>query len=508
MKVLLINPTFTGMFPANYGRPALYEPLGLAYLGAVLREAGHEPLILDCVAEGWDCHQRDGIFTRIGLRDSQIADYLRKTKPDLVGISSEFTGFERDSLRIATLCKSTLPNIPVIFGGADATARAEEFLTYFDIDLVVRGEGEKTLLLVVDYYERRGELPLNIPGTSLRGRHNEPAEEIEDVDSIPFPARDLLRMDMYLEDQTPLMPFAKRRPIGFMVSSRGCPYNCVFCSTTKIWRHWRPRSPERVVDEMEHLIKQYRVREIAFQDDSFMVDPERVRKICQEILKRKLEITWSVPPGIQANRLTDDLLRVMKRSGFYRACFPIESGDPEVLEWIRKPVDFEEVEAAIALCRHHGIWTYGNFIIGFPEQTLESVEKTAQYAINCPLDMISVYIAQPYAGSDLYEQFQRLGLLHPKKAAASTVFESRYDTLHFKANELCAKREEILRLFLKKRVVRLLSPREVLYTWKKINSPEKFAYAVRIVTHLLTTSLKSGRLAFFGSFQTKKHQRI
>jgi len=506
VKVLLINPTFSAIFPSDYGRPALYEPLGLAYLAAALREAGHEPAILDCVAEGWRVRQRDGEFTRIGLTDLQILERVRKAKPEVIGVTSEFTGFERDSLRIAALVKEAMPSIPVLFGGADATARASEFIANANVDLVIRGEGEQTLCRVVDYFQKHSRLPLDFPGTSAKGQHNPPAEEIANVDEIPMPARDLLRMDIYLEDQTPLMPYAKRRPIGFMISSRGCPYNCVFCSTTKIWRRWRARSAEKVVDEIAFLVKTYGVREIAFQDDSFMVDPDRVRRICEEIIRRKLNISWSVPPGIQANRLSDELLRVMKKSGFYRACFPIESGDPELLEWIRKPVDFEEVETAIKLCHRHGIWTYGNFIIGFPRQSADSIEKTLQYAINCQLDMINVYIAQPYAGSDLYQEFVDLGLLDPERAQASTVFDSKYNTVHFTAQELCAKRQELLKLFLRKRLFRLITPRGIWQVIKKLNSPEKFAYAFRVVSRLAGASLHAGYVNLFGSHVDKPEE--
>ena len=170
-----------------------------------------------------------------------------------------------------------------------------------------------------------------------------------------------------------------------------------------------------------------------------------------------------------------------------------------MLEWIRKPLDLEEVEEAIALCHRLGIWTYGNFIIGFPEQTAESIERTARYAENCDLDMISVYIAQPYAGSDLYDVFKGMGLLDPEKAAASTVFHSLYDTKHFTAAELRSKRDAIYSRFMKRRIRRLFSPSGLRVLWRKINTAESFTYALRIAGVMARNTLKEGRVNLLGS---------
>ena len=196
----------------------------------------------------------------------------------------------------------------------------------------------------------------------------------------------------------------------------------------------------------------------------------------------------------------------MKASGFYRACFPIESGDPEMLEWIRKPIDLEQVREAIDACNRLGIWTYGNFIIGFPEQTLESVERTAEYAVNCDLDMISVYVAQPYAGSDLYEIYKEMGAFDDPKTAGSTVFHTKYDTKYFKAEELRAKRDEIYQRFMKRRFRRLFSPKGFVDVLRKVNTPENLAYAMRVAGTLARTSLHEGRVALFGSVAKKKDE--
>jgi radical SAM superfamily enzyme YgiQ (UPF0313 family) len=508
MKLLLIQPTLTAALPENYGRPAMYEPLGLGYLAAMAREEGHDVVILDCLTEDWRTQEKVGEYIKVGMTDEAIGARMREFNPDVVGITCQFTGFEQDNNRLAALARRTLLETPVIAGGADATARSVEYSTSPHFDLVVRGEGEQAFLRVLERYAQGGVLPDDVPGTTVNGVVNPAADEIEDIDAIPLPARDLMPMETYLEDQTPLMPFAKRRPIGFMVSSRGCPYDCIFCSTTKVWRRWRPRDPVKVVDEIEELVQRYGVREIAFQDDSFLVDPERVRRICEAIVRRKVDITWSVPPGLTANRLKGDLLEAMKASGFYRACFPIEAGDPEMLEWIRKPIDLDEVEEAIEACHRAGIWTYGNFIIGFPEQTPESVERTAAYVEDCRLDMVSVYVAQPYAGSDLYDVYAELGLLDPDRVRPSTAFHSLYDTKYFTAAQLRAKRDEIGARFMKRRIRRVFTPRGMAELWRKVNTPENLAYAARVFGIVARQSLRDRRLSLYGSVARKKDKVV
>ncbi len=278
LKVLLISPTFTSLLPEDYGRPPLYEPIGLGYLAAITRERGFDVEVMDCYAEDWRNVKRIGRYTRIGMSEEAISERIRLAGPDVIGITFQFTGFDQDSKRIAALAKDVLPGVPIVVGGADASARSRDISVEPSVDVLVRGEGESSFLAVLEHYQKEGRIPNDLPGTTVKGSDNPPREEVEDVDSLPFPARDLLPMGVYLEDQFSLMPYAKRRPIGFMISSRGCPYNCVFCSTTKIWRRWRPRSPESVVDEIELLVREYGVREIAFQDDSFLVDPERVQR--------------------------------------------------------------------------------------------------------------------------------------------------------------------------------------------------------------------------------------
>lgn len=494
MRVLLIQPTLTLRDYVLGQRPPMYEPLGLAYLAAVARDAGHEPVVLDCVAEDWANQTQDGAFVRIGMSDDAIAERIREVKPGVIGLTCMFTGFDVDAKRIAAIAKGIYPGVPVLVGGADATSNALKLVEDPNIDMVLRSEGEVSFVEVLKRVESETKTPLDVAGTTVQGRENPSAAPITNLDTIPLPARDLLPMDVYHEDQKPLMPYAKRTPIGFMVSSRGCPFNCIFCSTVRVWGRWRGRSAENVVDEIEVLVKKHGVREIAFQDDSFLAKQKRVIQICDEIRRRKLDISWTVPPGLTVWTVNESILKAMQDSGFYRACFPVESGDPEMLKYIRKPINLDQVLETIDTCHRLGIWTYGNFIIGFPEQTPDSVEKTAEYAVHSGLDMINVYCAQPYAGSDLYEIYDHLGMLDQAGVNASTVFNTQYDTKYFKAEELRAKRDDIYDRFTKQRIRRLFSPRGMNDIRRKLHGPENFAYGMRVFGTFAVRSLKQGKL--------------
>ncbi len=491
MKVLLVLPPLTTRLYSRDEHPTVYTPLGMGYLAAVAREAGHQPLVLDCLAEGIETRQKRGEMTRYGLTKDEIEKRIRDFDPDFVGITCMFSGFDRDCRETAAIAKRVKPNVPVVLGGADATAQADELVKDPNVDLIVRGEGEQVLLELLTRIEQDAAMPEDLPGTTTPNRSNPLGESIADLDSIPFPARDLLSMHLYLQSGVPAMPYAKRQPVGFIMSSRGCPFKCIFCSTRNMWTGWRPRSPQSIVDEIEVLVRDYGVREVAFLDDSFIVKPERIKLMCEELIKRRIRISWSVPVGLTVWKVTEDILRTMRDSGFYRACFPIESGDPEMLKYIRKPVDLNRVLETIETCHRLGIWTYGNFIIGFPEQTPESVETTIKFAESCGLDMINAYIAQPYRGAELWDIMDDMGLLASAHGEGSTILDTTYDTRFLTAQELIAKRAELCSRFTQKRIRRLFTPKGIVQMLRKMRTPASFAYAVRVFAKFAKNSLMS-----------------
>lgn len=495
MRVLFIRPTLTAQMYEKCKRPTFYEPLGIAYLAAYIREKGHESVILDCLAEGWRTRQKTESLTRFGLRDDEIEARIKTIDPDVIGIECMFTGFDQDCLRTSALAKQLFPEVPVIVGGADASARADKLIQNPNIDIVVRGEGETTLLQILECFEKDNSIPHNILGTTTKECINNPQAELSNLDEIPFPARDLLPMDVFLDDQRSYMPYAKQLPVGIIMSSRGCPFDCIFCSTTKIWKKWRARSPKNIVDEIEFLATEYGIREIAFQDDSFLVDRKRIEEMCHEILRRNLNISWTVPQGLTVKTVTEDILKTMREAGLYRVCFPIECGDPDMQKYIRKKVDLQKVLDLIEYSHKIGLWTYGNFMIGFPEQTADSIEKTAQFVESCGLDMINCYATQPYAGSDLYTEYEKLGLLENTSGTASTQWSTTIDTMFLTAGEVQVRRDEIYQRFTRKRIMRMFTLKGIIQLIRKMNTPKRFIYTLRVFITFMASSLLSGRFS-------------
>lgn len=479
-----------------------YPPLGLAYIAAVLEREGVDVQILDAFSEGIHLVNLQGGYYRIGLSDDEIKERLRSFNPDVVGVSYNFTNFFDEDLQLPRLVKETIPQAIVVLGGAHVTMDYEPSISNPNVDVIVRGEGEYTLTELVERIKRKQDY-FDVPGTVVKKNGkvvgNPLREPIPDLDALPMPAYHLLRMDIYLKDQRKyIFPFAKREPIAFMIGSRGCHFNCIFCSTSKVFRKFRSRSAEKIIEEIEFLKKEYGVKEIAFQDDCFLGDIGNVKKLCQLLISRKTSVFWTVPPGLPIWLADKKLLKLMRDSGCYRVCFPIESGCEKTLKFIRKPVHLKKAKETVDEANKLGLWTYGNLIIGFPNETKEEMDESIQYFMNLNLDMVSIYICQPYAGSDLYSVYVNDGLLPKGLQLGSYLFNTQYDTLHFTARQLNQIRSQTLSRFMKKRLFSLLTPRGFyLHMLRKIRSLDDVLYLLRILSQVLWASLRSRRLSYF-----------
>lgn len=288
-----------------------------------------------------------------------------------------------------------------------------------------------------------------------------------------------------------------------MTSSRGCPYNCIFCSSKPLGGRHRVRNHVNVVNEIEFLVKEYGVDEIAFQDDCFNFDKKRVEMICDEIIDRKLEVFLSFPVGLSVRDLTRELVLKLKEAGAYRICLPIETGSPKTQKFIRKIINLKEVKELITFCNDLGLWTYGNFIIGFPYETIEDIKESMSYAFDSGLDMISLYIAQPMYGTDMYKIYEKEKLIKEDLIGKIDNFSTSYDTVHLTAAELNKMRETFLSDYIKMRICSIFTIKGLLKFWGKINSPKKLIYFLRIVQYLLRVSIRNRRLSYFFSPKSK-----
>jgi len=442
MRVLLIFPPTT-IYPEE--DPSLVFPLGIGYLAAVLEQRGYEVHVIDCIAEKEELTKKeDGTF-HVGLTWSEIREKIAKINPDVVGISCLCTADYINAVMVSGIVKE-IDDIPVIFGGAHATALPKETLQNKNVDYVILGEGEYSLPALLESIGDKSALR-RVDGIGFKENSKlniKPITKyIEDLDSLPFPARHLFPMEKYLHTRRVHNYIAKRQPVAQMITSRGCPLKCTFCAIHHIWgRKWRFRTPKNVVDEIEHLIREYCIREIHFEDDNISLNKKRMMEICDEIIKRKLDITWTAPNGMWVQTLDRELLKKMQDSGCYRVSLGIENGNQQFLtNVVKKNMNLEKVRTVVKKLKELKIKSTGFFMVGIPGETKETILETIKFAKSLDLDdaIFSIYV--PYPGAELYDISISRGYL-PSNIDYYR-FKNKYATLS--TEHISAKQVEYLR---------------------------------------------------------------
>ena len=372
------------------------EPsFGLLCLAAVARQAGAIVKVIEASARGLD-------------PESALAEFL-EFSPDCVGFSATTSDIIPVSA-LAARVKAALPRTLTLIGGCHVTALPEETLTAFPaLDLAVLGEGEETLREILGRLDAGDRFPTGIAGTAGRegkGIRRHPARSlIANLDTLPLPAWDLLEGFPSLFNPSPSR--IKRWPCASIVLTRGCPNQCKFCDRSVFGNQCRAYSPEYAVSLVRDLYDRYGVRELLIEDDTFVIVKERVREFCERLIQEKLKISWSCLG--RADRVDPDLLRLMRRAGCWQMSYGIESGDPEILKAMCKRLDLDQIRQAILWSREAGLRTKGFFIVGFPGETLESLERTRRFACSLPLDDITVMQMTPFPGSELYAMADQAG---------------------------------------------------------------------------------------------------
>lgn len=382
-KVLLVNPAY-----------ALYvhswPPLGLAYLAAALRQAGHEVQLFNPTPEHCDINI--------------------STLPDLIGISV-LSPMRQAALSIAEgLRRQT--SVPIVVGGPDATSCWPALLEHPAVDYAVIGEGEQTLVEMADCVAA-GQRPDRIAGTAgkdgPRAVMAAPRPLLEDLDQIPPPARDLLDMDWYA--QQVVIRGSNFRSLTVMWA-RGCPWNCLFCDSRHTWtRRYRAHSIDRMVAEIRSLRQTYGVTHYQFLDDTFAVNRKLTMELCRRIARELPDVRWSCQGRVGG--LDDELLGAMKAGGCIQVEFGVESGSQRILDFLKKGFTVQQAVETFALCRRHGVRTYANFMIGTPGETWDDVESTFRLCREIRPNVGDMWVTTPYPGTDLYEYCVRHQLLTP-----------------------------------------------------------------------------------------------
>ncbi len=417
MRVLLIQPRYT--YPQDV--PLIVEmPLGLCYLAAVLRDRGHEVQILDCLAEDYAHAQRNGDCVTYGISDEEITRRIKAFRPQVVGCSSMFTLQYANVEKLCRLVKTIDREIVVVTGGMHPTVKPDAVLANRDIDFILRGEGDYTLAELVDALEHRGDYT-GIDGIGYRSRQGVKIRDkqhfIEDLDALPLPARDLLPVEQYFRAGLAHgFVLRDKRNIN-LITSRGCPARCVFCTVHLMWgRKFRARSPENVLAELEHLKRVYGVRHVQFEDDNLTYDIPRAKAIFQGMIDRQLDLAWTTPNGVALWRMDEETLRLMKQAGCYCTKFAVESGNQRVLsEVIKKPQRLESIIPLIRYARKIGIKVGSFFVVGLPGETRDEMLDSFRFPHRVKLDWAEYSIATPHHGTALRKICEEEGYLHPHR---------------------------------------------------------------------------------------------
>lgn len=391
MKCLLVNPKYQEIYGKARGIAPITPPTGLGYIAAVLLEHSFEVKILDANAEQ--------------LEHEQIQKVIEGERPTVIGITST-TPTISEALDIARIAKEANRELIVVLGGPHPTALPREVVSDESVDVVVRGEGEATMLELVDKIDKDHEFG-RILGITYRDDNkvidNPPRPPVVDLDQLPYPARHLLPMGKYSSPQI------KRKSFAHILTSRGCPFRCNYCNKNIFGYKFRARSPENVVSEIEYLMSNYGIEEFHILDDVFTLNKGRVERFCEMIIERKLDIAWKCGNGIPVTTADRELFCKMKDAGCYSVSFGIESGNQDILNNIGKKITLEQSMNAVKLSKEAGIFTVGFFMLGNLGENEQTMRQTIEFAKSLNPDSAQFGILVPFPGTEIHRIIEAEG---------------------------------------------------------------------------------------------------
>ena len=468
MRVMLVNPRFR--LPID---TRTTPHLGLAYLAAVSERRGDEVLVFDADVE-----------------TESITDAARRFEPHLVGVTAN-TPQVKQAWRTAQALKSVL-DVPIVLGGPHPSVLPEESASRPSVDIVARAEGEEVWLSLSAIVERarqadprftacqlldpQAHLLDGVPGISYQAnegdmRHHPDQAPISDLDSLPWPAYHFFRMERYTNLQPATDAVEGARSFSIL-TSRGCPYRCTYCSQSIMPQRWRARTPDNILQEWRHLVEDLGAREIGVLDDSANIRIERLMELSDLLVANRLHhVPWIFVNGIRANLATSQLLARMKQAGLKRTAFGVESGDPDILRSIDKHIDMDTIRQAFRNAREVGLETIGFFIIGLPGETEQTMERTIRFA--CELDPLIANFSMmtPYPGTRVYEIVKHHGRLLMDDWDDYVFFEGR---ARYEMGELTAELVErkwkaaYRRFYLRPgRIMRTLARKDFWLNWRR-----------------------------------------
>ncbi len=401
MRVLLTQPV------SNFGLRNVVgmrtPPLGLAYVATAAERAGCEVKIIDSASPG--------------LTSSQLLDLVVEYKPDVLGVGTTTMGYP-EGFTLISAVKEILPETFTVMGGPHVTFTDEQTLEQcHSLDVIVRSEGENTFeeLLMA---RQSGASLASVKGITYRSNReilrNPDRHFIQDLDSLGFPALHLLPMKSYR--------FSHGNYYSCMITSRGCPYSCSFCSSSNLFgKKWRFRSAEHVVAEIEYLKEKFGCSEVEILDDTFTVSSKRAERICDLLIKKNLGFTWSASSRI--GTLTPALAHKMKEAGCTTLYLGFESASQDVLDSLCKGIKLDDVRETMQVIHDAHLKVIGSFIIGCPADTDETIKQTIRYARSLAPRYAQFTLLTPYPGTPLYDEAQKLSLIEEKDWSKFTIVD-------------------------------------------------------------------------------------
>lgn len=391
MNIVIISPPFN-LFKEGYGTEYKIKqgnvlPLGIAFLGAALEAKGHVVKIIDAPA--------------MGLSIDGVIRLVEEFDPAVIGISV-FTSNAPVAIKLIDAMRRAL-DVPIIVGGPHVNCFPNEVLQEYDVDAIVVGEGERTLPELIDVFFEKQKWP-EVKGIGFKGKDNEiiitpPREYVHNLDTLPIPARHLFNNNLYCS----LPNQYKRRPNTVMLTSRGCPYKCDFCfQGGKFGAKFRRHSVKRIISEIKNLQEQYAIKEISFWDDIFTLDKQWVFDFCEQVLKQKMDLTWTCCGRI--NTMTRELLMKMSEAGCFSIFYGLESGNQELLDAINKGFSLDEARRVVGWTHEAGMETRGSFMLALPGETPQMADKTVDFAIELNLTYAQFLSTYPMPGTKLYDK--------------------------------------------------------------------------------------------------------
>ncbi len=375
----------------NFG---LYPPIALCQMAAIAREAGHEVHLIDAMA-----YKTDFDHTI-----QMVIDY----SPDLIAFSLWTTTFHVD-MELAKELKKKLPHSKQVIGGPHLDLYATETMTANPfVDYAVHGEGEQTFVELLAFLSNEFSIE-EIKGLLYRDSgnivKNPSRDKVENLDDIPFPAIDLLPLGKYHSIM------AKNNKPIYVLTTRGCPYKCVYCVDQQFGRSVRLHSPEYVIKYIKWLVNDLGINEIHYYDDTFTLNKKRTLEICKKIQEEKLNIPWTIRTRV--DNLNQEIVEALWNAGCYRIGFGVESGNQEIMDLMKRGITLEQVRKAFVLTREYPFEIIANFMIGYLDESKSTYKNTIDFAIELDPDFAYFSITQVEPCSDLFNQASKLNLVNP-----------------------------------------------------------------------------------------------